>query len=132
VYRWIDHTAEVELAIEAGDEREVFADALRALAELIEADEPASHPPEQRTLELTASDRPALLAAWLEELVYLLDTEGFVASDVIAFELTGHALRATVVGAVDQPAPLVKAATYHRLEFRRHQDGYVATVVLDV
>ena len=32
MYRWVDHTAEVELEIEAASEREVLEAALRALA----------------------------------------------------------------------------------------------------
>lgn len=37
-YRWVDHTAELELSIEARSAEGVFADALRALAELLAGD----------------------------------------------------------------------------------------------
>jgi SHS2 domain-containing protein len=75
VYSWVDHTAEVELAIAADQEWEVFGDALRALAELLGIDADAGGR-ERREIAAIGPDRPALLAAWLEELVFLAETTG--------------------------------------------------------
>jgi SHS2 domain-containing protein len=131
VYRWVEHTAEVQLAIEAGSEAEVYAEALAALAELLGfADCPGGE--ERRTLEVSAGDRAALLAAWLEELVYLAESSGFVATGVESISPRERELTATVTGLLDEPPPLVKAVTYHQLTFERRGDGYVANVVLDV
>jgi protein archease len=129
VYHWVDHTSEVELAIEALEEREVFADALVALAELLAVGDDGSV---ERSVAVSASDRPALLAAWLEELVFLAESEGFVAGSVQRFELWDDGLDAIVVGVLDEPPPIVKAVTYHGLVFERRDAGYVARVVLDV
>jgi protein archease len=129
VYRWVEHTAEVELAIEAGDEREVFADALRALAELL-GDEGGDD--QLREVFVQAADRPALLAGWLEELVFLAETEGFLATRIARLTLTDGSVDAVVAGFIGEPPPLVKAVTYHRLRFDREAGGYVAGVVLDV
>ena len=131
MYRWVDHTAEVELEIEAGTEEAVFAEALRALAELLgvgSGDAGVS----RRALAVSAPDRAALLAAWLEELVFLAESDGFVAQRIESIELTADAIDGTVSGVVGEPRPLVKAVTYHRLSFERAADGYVASVVLDV
>jgi protein archease len=130
VYRWVDHTSEVELEIEAAGEGEVFADAARALAELLGVD--TGEAIDERRLEASATDRPALLAAWIEELAFLAESEGFVTTRVVELELSGDGLRATVAGVVDEPPPLVKAVTYHRLAFERSGEGYFARVVLDV
>ena len=128
-YRWVDHTAEVELEIEASGEREVLEDALRALAELLGAEGSVD---EQRSVTAQAPDRPALLAAWIEELAFLAESEGFVATELIDLDLSPDGARATVAGVLDAPPPLVKAVTYHRLAFAPHGDGYVARVILDV
>ncbi len=130
VYRWIDHTAEVEIAIEADSEREVFEDALAALRELLGFDHAAGA--ERRSVALSAPDRPALLASWLEELVYLAESEGFVALRLEELVLAPRSLSAVVSGVIDDPPPLVKAVTYHRLAFAPAGTGYVANVVLDV
>lgn len=130
MYRWVDHTAEVELEIEAASEREVLEAALRALAELLGVVE--SGGPERRSLELSAADRPALLASWIEELAFLAESEGFVATYVVELDLQTGALEATVAGVLGEPPPLVKAVTYHRLAFEPSGAGYVARVILDV
>jgi SHS2 domain-containing protein len=135
-YRWVDHTAEVELEIEADSERGVLEDALRALAELLGIGDPGSGDPDDapdvRVIAVEAGDRPALLAAWIEELAFLAESEGFVATRLVKLDLDANHVRATVAGVFDEPPPLVKAVTYHRLSFERHGEGYGARVVLDV
>ncbi len=51
---------------------------------------------------------------------------------MVDLDLARDGLRATVAGVLDEPPPLVKAVTYHRLAFERRGEGYVARVVLDV
>ncbi len=134
-YRWIDHTAEVELEIEGSSERAVLEEALRALAELLGVDlgEGSGAPSViAREVSAEAPDRPTLLAAWIEELAFLAESEGFVATRIVDLHLDAHGLRATVHGVLGEPPPLVKAVTYHRLTFQPSGDGYVARVVLDV
>ena len=136
MYRWVEHTAEVELEIEADGERAVLADALAALAELLGAGDdeyPArAGPLEERTVRVSAADRPALLAGWLEELVFAAESDGFVAAAIERLELRADGLTATVAGIRGDPPPLVKAVTYHRLLFEPSERGYRARVVLDV
>jgi SHS2 domain-containing protein len=131
VYRWVDHTAEVELEIEAASEREVLESAMSALAELLGIDE-AGAGGQRRAIALQAGDRPALLAAWIEELAFLAESEGFVATRLVDLDLDESGLTATVAGVLDEPPPLVKAVTYHRLAFEPSGAGYVARVILDV
>lgn len=133
MYRWVEHTSEVELALEAGSEREVFAEALSALAELLCGPvDGGAAAGEQRTVTASAGDRAALLAGWLEELVFLAESEGFVATRLLDLELRPQSLEALVGGRLGEPPPLVKAVTLHRLVFERRGHGYVARVVLDV
>src|SRR5437763_17218002 len=103
---------------------------MRALAELLGFGSDEGE--ERREVEVSAEDRPALLAAWLEELVFLAESEGFVALRLEWIELRADALSAEVSGRYDEPPPLVKAVTYHGLVFAEHPGGYVARVVLDV
>jgi SHS2 domain-containing protein len=128
----VDHTAEVELEIEAGSEREVLEEAVRALAELLGVDAGGDGADARRSVAVDAADRPALLAAWIEELAFLAESEGFVPLRVVELDLGAGGLRATVAGVLDEPPPLVKAVTYHRLAFEPSGTGYVARVILDV
>lgn len=102
-YRWVDHTAEVEVEIEADSERDVLEDALRALAELLATQDPGQ-PEELRSVAAEAGDRPALLAAWVEELAFLAESEGFVATRLIDVDLgESHATRAFPPGHPEIP-----------------------------
>jgi SHS2 domain-containing protein len=138
VYRWLDHTAELELELEAATERAVLSDALDALRELLEGDETAvlgevdDDRLVHRAVRATAGDRPALLAAWLEELLFLSESEAFIPIAVQKLSLEDSALTAIVSGRVGEPRPLVKAVTYHRLQFEPAAHGYRARVVFDV
>jgi len=129
-YRWVDHTSEVELEIEAAGEREVLETAARALAELHGID--TTGPTTDRRVTAHAADRPALLAAWMDELVFLAESEGFVATEVLDLELGVGSVSARVAGVLDEPPPVVKAVTYHRLTFEPAGEVYVARVILDV
>ncbi len=84
-----------------------------------------------------AGDRETLLVAWLNELLFLHEVEGFVAADFAIKRLTDTRLEAEVWGErVDRARhPLVghvKAATYHLLHVRPADGGWEAQVIVDV
>jgi len=118
------------MEIEAGTEEAVFIDALHALGELL-ADDAGG---EQIWREVTVGDheRAALLVQWLDDLVYVVETEDLVPEDVGRIELSDRGLVATVRFHRGSPRHLVKGATYHRLAFERSGHGFRARVVLDV
>jgi SHS2 domain-containing protein len=124
-YEWREHTAEVELAIEAETPEDVYADAVDAFGRLIELDRGGE--PARFDLRLEGPDRAARLVALLEELIYLADTESFVPDRA---EVAGDSL--VVEGRRAPFHPLAKAATYHGLTFEQRGGRWFATVVLDV
>ena len=130
MHRWVGHTAEVELVVEAESEDAVFREALAALADLL-GDAPRGAVRTVR-VDLEAPDRAVLLADWLAELVFLSETEGFLPTGARDFALDGHRMRAVVEGRTGQPRFLVKGVTLHRLAFERVNGGFRARVVLDV
>lgn len=129
-YRWVDHTGELELEIEAPTQREVFADALEAFGRVVgdgSAGEPAL-----REIRLEGDEPAVLLVDWLNELVYLAETESVVPEQVTRLELSPTGVVATVRCRRGNPRHLVKGATYHRLAFEPDSRGFRARVVLDV
>jgi SHS2 domain-containing protein len=130
-YRWVEHTGELELEIEASTEEGVFVDALQALAELLADDGRGDRV--WREIEVAGPRaRAVLLLEWLEELVYLAETECLVPERVEWIEVSDAGVVASVRCHRGSPRHLVKGATYHRLAFARTRDGFGATVVLDV
>ena len=102
--------------------------ALHAFAELAG---PATGEPQAHEVELEAPDPAALLARWLEELVFLAETEGLVPEEA-ELVLCNTSLRGTVRGRSGEPRPLVKAVTYHGLALVHDGGRWRARVVLDV
>ena len=131
-HRWIEHTAELQLEIHARSEAGVFVQAVHALRELLEEEEPAGGSRAERTVEAEATDRGALLAEWLAELVFLAEADGLVPDDVRNLVVGEDTVTGVVVGRIDEPRHLIKAVTYHDLELRRDRDGWRGNVVLDV
>ena len=130
MHEWRSHTAEIELAIDAASEEEVFVEAAVAFGELVGLD--AGGAPTRREVRVGAPDRETLLVQWLEELVFLADTESFVPESVQDLSLDETTVQGTLVGRRATVEPLVKAATYHRLHFAYEDGVWCARVVLDV
>jgi SHS2 domain-containing protein len=113
---------------------EAFEHAARALAEIMGVAVPG--PGTRRTVQVSATDEPGVLVAFLNELIWLHEAEsvGFAEIDVIAAsdqDLIGEVETVTLREA---PRGLgVKAATYHQLEVRRRSGaGVEVRVFLDV
>ncbi len=133
MYRWVDHTGEIELEIHAASEGEVFVEALAALGELVgERAERGGGGPVVREVRAAAPDRASLLAEWLGELVYLVEREGLVPQAARRLELRNGQVLATVVGRLASVPHLVKAVTYHRLGMWEEDGAWRARVVFDV
>ncbi len=128
MYRFVEHTAELEVELEADSAEGILEEALRALAELAG---PADGELVERPVDIAASDPPALLAAWLDELVFLTDAEHLVpeSADV---SVSGSRVTGVVRARRGEPRPLVKAVTLHRLRFAPMDGVWRGRVVLDV
>jgi SHS2 domain-containing protein len=132
-HRFLDHTGEVRLQVRAESLSGLVAEAGRALGLLLLGRRTARPSSEPRTVELHAHDREALLVDWLNEILFLAETELCVPVEVEVLEVGDTRLRALVRGVPVREAPsLVKAATLHGLRIQPDGDGLAAEVVLDV
>lgn len=134
-FRQVEHTADIALHIEADSKKDLFADAARGLFSLMVEDLDIS---EVKTwsIELTSSDLESLLVDWLNELVFIFETEGALAFDVHIDSLSDNQIKARLSGEpYDQNRHKlirqIKAATYHALEIKKN-GIWEATVVFDV
>lgn len=128
MFRFVDHTAELELELEAATPEEILAEAARAFADLATGGEGEAA---VREVDVEAADLSSLLPRFLDELVFLADAEGFV-PELAEVRLDGTRARAVLRGRVGAVRPLVKAATLHRAAFAPSDGGWSARVVLDV
>lgn len=139
-YRFLDHTADVGAELAAPDLGGLFAAALAAFTDILTERERVE-PREERRIALSAPGREELLVDWLEELLYLFETEGALFHDArVAIEAGegGWALEATARGEAHDPARhpakvLVKGVTYHGLAVRpAGEGGWVGRVIFDI
>jgi SHS2 domain-containing protein len=129
VHRFLPHTGEVEVEIEAATAGDVLGEAALALAELMEG---GGGDPATREVHVEAGDRAGLLVEWLNELVFRAETEAFVPERITALDLAERSLTASVSGRISAPRELVKAVTYHDLVFEQRAGTWFARIVLDV
>ena len=131
----IDHTADVGVIAYGADINQAFANAARALFSLItELD--SVEEVVYRDIELTAPDEESLLVEWLNELIYLFDTENIIFKRFDITKLGNTRLKARSYGEkVDSSKHKlktgVKAATYHMLKVDRG-DGCKVQVLFDI
>jgi len=135
-YRQLSHTADLGLRIRGGSLEELFENAAAALSSVL-TDRRTIRGRETRDLELESPDREALLIDWLNRLLYLFDTEGFLGREFRVVFPSPERLQAQARGEIFDPyrhpeKTAVKAATYHHLEIRRMDEGWQATVILDL
>lgn len=132
-HRWVDHTAEVQLQVEADSLAGLLAEAGRALGALLLRGRPAEPSGEPRTIEVSSVDREALLVDWLNEIVFLAEVERWVAVDFDVSQASETHLKARARGvSMDEPPALVKAATFHGLAVEERDGGLQAEVIFDV
>jgi len=131
----IDHTADVGVIAYGDNIGQAFSNAARALFSLItELDSVAEVV--YRDIELSATDEESLLVEWLNELIYLFDTENIVFKRFDVTVLPNARLRAKSYGEkVDSLRHRlktgVKAATYHMLKVEKG-NGCRVQVIFDI
>ena len=135
-YRQLPHPADLAWRLWGASLPELFENAGCALSATV-TDRRYLRRRATREVRLTAGDREALLVDWLNHLLYLFDVDGFLGRDFQVLSLTPERLEAIVTGESFDPARHpsltgVKAATFHLLSIVPAEDGWEATVVLDL
>jgi SHS2 domain-containing protein len=134
-FEFIDHTADAGIRVEAPTLEDLFEIAGLAFTELVTTVDSVDCRVERR-FKLQEDDIETLLVSWLQELLYLLDTEDLVFS---RFQVRLHdlSLEATAWGEPFDPKihtmkTEIKAVTYHQLEVAKSDQGWRAQVIFDI
>ncbi len=89
------------------------------------------------TMKVTGESLEGLLVAWLNELVFFFDTDGFIGKTAKINKLDKNILEAEVIGEdfnLDKHESdlLIKAATYHNIKIEKEDGLWIAEVILDI
>ena len=134
-FQLIDHTADAGILVTAPTLEGVFETSAFAFTELITTVD-AVNCRIGRQFRLEEDDIETLLVSWLQELLYVLDTEGLI------FGRFQVSLRDSLMEATAWGEPLdpdihtvkteIKAVTYHQLEVVKTDRGWQAQVIFDI
>ena len=128
----IEHTADWAYRVRGNNLAELFIQAALGLYSLVGM-QLAAEKETTRLINIKGIDREALLVAWLNELLYLQESEGLGSEKLEIQHLDNTSLRAKVtVAPTQQWLKDIKAVTYHNLAIRQTESGLEVTLVLDV
>ena len=136
-YRFLDHATDAIVEVTAKDLKEAFSAAADAVINLT-IDQDAVRASGQKEFSARGRNLEHLLFSWLEEVSFVLVTEGFAIRS-IGFDMVrdgGYLIRARAVG---EPLDLrrhnfkveVKAPTFHEMQIRQ-EGGVFMRFLLDL
>ena len=130
-HREVEHTADWELEVWGPDMAALLEEAARGMYELM-AVEVAEESRRHRSLEMRADDREHLMVSFLDELLFVADTEE-LAFDCFLLKVEDAQLVAHLEGGfIVARGKEIKAVTFHSLDIGSSGDGLRTRVVFDV
>lgn len=127
-YKYFKHTADVKFQAYGRTKEEMFSNAALAVFNVM-VDTQKVSPAVERTVNVAGDDEYRLLYNFIEELLFILDTEHFLLNKVKEMKIDGKVLHAVLLGdtAIEKYETHgdVKAVTYNDMEIT---DKYVQVV----
>jgi SHS2 domain-containing protein len=137
-FKFLEHTADIKIEVTEKTLEKSFATSALAMREVI-AEKIKVQPKIKKEIAKEAKDLPALLYAFLEEFLYLLDAKDFLLSEVekIKIERAPEAITLKAEVAGDKASNYaftndVKAITYNEMSIKEHKNKWIIQFVLDV
>ena len=129
---FLEHMADIQFAAFGLTLDEVFSNCVLAVASYVNGGK-TIHSSKGKVVEVQGQDKESLLCNFLDEILYLMDSEHFVTSRA-EITLRGNNLKAELYGDDTKNYTLshIKAATYAEMEIKKNENGWVAQVVMDV
>jgi riboflavin kinase/FMN adenylyltransferase len=128
----LQHTADRAIQVRGITQRQLFARAAAAMFG-IEGADPARPVTLARAVQVTAEDTPALLAAWLNQLLLAQEVGGELHTRFKIYETSERGLRGVAYGYRGFPQhTAVKAATFYDLAVTQTDKTWEATITFDV
>lgn len=133
-YKFLKHTADVKFQAVGKDINEVFENSALAMKEAI-CGKIKIKGTKEKIVKVEGRDFESLLYIFLEQILYLLEAENFLISEIKEIEIENLRLRAKIVG--DRASDYkftnpVKAVTYNEMFIKKEKGNWVSQVVLDV
>ena len=135
-FLFIDHTADVGVLVYGKSLAELFQNAAESFfSVLIELKK--IHEEESRSFSLDAPGLEELLVSWLNEFLFLFETQGLLFSRFAIKNLSNTHLEATAWGEryVEGTHPIkrvIKAVTFHQLKISERNGHWQTQIIFDL
>ncbi|MFH1510549.1 MAG: archease [Candidatus Woesearchaeota archaeon] len=134
-FEFFEHTADAKFRAYGTTLEEAFGNAALAMFSLM-VDTEKVNPVLEKKISVDGADEKAVLYNFLEELLFLVDSESFLLHSVKKLKIQGRELTAIVVGDTGsdkyETHGDVKAVTYNEMEIIKEEDKVSVQVVLDI
>jgi SHS2 domain-containing protein len=134
-FEFFDHTADAEFKAYGFSMEEAFSNSALALVSCM-FDLDSLSKADTKGIQVEGSDDKSLLYAFLEEILFILDTDSFITSEVTSMRIEGNKATAILSGCKMTPDRKthgeVKAITYNSMEIGKEKDIYFVRVVVDM
>ena len=129
---FLDHTADIKFKIHGKDLNEIFENTVLALSKYISGDKKLKDK-EERSIIIEGKDQESILYKFIDEIIYLLDAEGFVVKSA-KVKIKDDKLTAELSGDNTSGYNLnhIKAATYSEMYVKKTKTCWEAQAVVDV
>jgi len=133
-YEFLPHTADIKIGVWADNMNNLFASALKAMADILGIDETGQKDAIEKDLYIQSSDIKALLIDFLSEVLAQSDIENAIFDEMEIYQLDNHNLKAKIIGQKTNGFKEdIKAVTYHQLQLDQKTDGSCrATILFDI
>lgn len=136
MYEILEHSADEKFRAEASSREEAFSEAVEAFAEIVGGDTKGMY---KHSIKVESENMEALLYDFLDELIFLQDSEGVVIShaEEISFEELENGFRIEadiLVDNITSDMSLldIKAPTYNEMKIDYSEGLWILEAVLDV
>lgn len=134
-FEYLEHTADVKFRAYGKDLEEAFINSAYALTNIV-TDYTKVEKIIKKTISIESEDDKSLLYDFLEEFLFLIDTENFLLSEILNLKIENNKLSATIIGdtvlSKYEIHTHVKAITYQQMDISRKDDHVVIQVIPDL
>jgi len=142
-YKFFDHTADIGVEIFGRTKKELFANAARALFDIIieniknNGRSAGEIKVRQKTIIIEGEDAADLMVNFLRELLYVFNGENWVVNHCEVLDCGKKKLTANLTGATYNRVrhlikTEIKAVTYSGLKVEKQKSGWKARIIFDV
>jgi len=133
-FEFLEHTADAKFRAYGKTLEQAFSNAAIAMSSIIYPPKKVK-PKIKKEINISGSDYYSLLYNFLEELLFLLDSEEFILSKIENLKIKDNNLSAVLFG--DKASNYnvegyVKAVTYNEMKIKKTKDKFIVQVVVDL